>query len=139
MKPSLLTTYKKVPKGETLPECLSEESLPALPKLNLLEGVFDSHKKVTDGLRAAVREIEKSRKLLTISQDASVLEPCGICMANMGNDFFPLSNCGHLFDEACMKEYILIKMEEAHFPITCPQSGCTRDLLISDLSALLSE
>lgn len=47
--------------------------------------------------------------------------PCQICLEDEAyDDAVIIQACGHMFGRECMKNYILVKLDERRFPIPCP-------------------
>ena len=55
---------------------------------------------------------------------------CGICTRNLlGDKFFFLSGCEHIYCQECLKELVLNRIEDGSVVnIMCPEAGCGKQM-----------
>jgi hypothetical protein len=51
---------------------------------------------------------------------------------------FFLENCPHIFHGRCLEEYFNSQIEQAKFPICCPDLQCKKEVADFDLTKLLA-
>lgn len=118
------------------PDSPAHEPVPKI-RIDLVGGLMRRQKQVRSAVGAALKEVEKSKLLL--SSSGEVLRRCGICWGDQGADFFPLRLCAHSFDSECLRRHLLNAAEEGRFPIRCPEADCHAEISLADASLLLSE
>lgn len=65
------------------------------------------------------------------SQPLLASEPCAIC--NGGKFNKTILSCGHSFCKKCISKVISLAIENNEVPILCPQNGCQKQLITSDI------
>ncbi|KAF9480532.1 hypothetical protein BDN70DRAFT_609099 [Pholiota conissans] len=54
------------------------------------------------------------------------VDHCGVCGDPLDtDDMLSTRNCHHTFCKSCLHSYVLVKIQERHYPISCP--GCLAD------------
>ena len=62
---------------------------------------------------------------------------CTICLEELDADFFHTLQCEHSFCRDCLGGLLSTKMADPNKPIECPQVGCHRQILVTEMEMLV--
>ncbi|KAM6922049.1 E3 ubiquitin-protein ligase RNF14-like [Xenentodon cancila] len=72
---------------------------------------------------------------------SSTVFDCGVCyMGRLGSDCVQLHECGHIFCQACLREFCQVRISEGNIRgVTCPQEGCSATPTPAQVKSLVGE
>ena len=84
------------------------------------------------------KEIEYRRKLRLEQDNQDAL--CSVCFEILVSQKFRLlENCGHIFHDTCLAEFIKTEIKNRKFPLTCPSTDCRIELTSFDINDLIEK
>jgi hypothetical protein len=54
-------------------------------------------------------------------------------------EIYPLQQCGHLFHQECIQEYLQTEILDSKFPLKCPFIDCAHELSINEIYERVEE
>jgi hypothetical protein len=118
----ILENFQLTPRDETL---IREEDKEAETQM-ILEHI------------QAEEEINKMKAVREKEKIEAERTKCDICLEQLyGEDFWPLTVCGHTFHIKCLGMHFHSKIQERQFPLKCPAVRCGQDAQQVDIHEVL--